>query len=166
MRPSKNNAHCLTKPCRRLRKALSGLAIAITLAGGPALRDACALDRTQTAYLTHCGGCHGIEGKSRPSFVPSLRDAVGVFTCTPEGRAYLVRVPGVSMSLIRDDALLADVMNFVVFRLGGKSTPSGVAPYTAGEVHALREHPVESTDLLTFRGQILGRALPKCPPAG
>lgn len=120
-------------------------------------------DKVVTAYLTHCGGCHGIEGISGPTFVPNLRNTVGRFACSKEGREYLIRVPGVSMSLIRDDALLADVMNFVLFRLGGSSTPVGTQPYTADEIHLLRTHPVSYLDFMKHRSQILERSLQQCP---
>ena len=120
------------------------------------------LDRATTNYLTHCGGCHGIEGRAPHTFVPPLRDEVGRFLCSAEGRAYLGRVPGVSMSLIRDDQQLADVMNFVIFRLGGDSTPAATPPYTAAEIHMLRRMPMQSIDLVRDRADILQRALAQC----
>lgn len=93
-----------------------------------AVAGATTLSHTQSVYVSHCGGCHGIEGISGPTFVPTLRNSVGSFACTPEGRAYLVRVPGVSMSLIRDDQTLADVMNFVLITLGGAARPLTLSP--------------------------------------
>lgn len=123
---------------------------------------AAALDHATFNYLTHCGGCHGIEGRSGQTYIPVLRDQVGVFLCSPEGRAYIGRVPGVSMSLIRDDQQLADVLNFVIFKLGGHSTPAGTKAYTAAEIHALRASPVATTDMLAYRADVLGRTLPQC----
>ncbi|WP_236748094.1 cystathionine beta-lyase [Acetobacter aceti] len=120
------------------------------------------LDHTSVTYLSHCGGCHGIEGVSGSSFVPTLRNAVGGFACTDEGRAYLIRVPGVSMSLVRDDQTLADVMNFVMFRLAGTSLPQGFRPYTAAEIHAWRKEPLSVPDFMAQRGQTLGRSLAAC----
>ncbi|MBB2172577.1 cystathionine beta-lyase [Gluconacetobacter asukensis] len=120
---------------------------------------ALALDRTRTTYLEKCGGCHGIEGQSGQTYIPTLRDRIGTLSCTPEGRAYLLTVPGVSMSLIRDDALMAQVMNFVLFDLGGHSTPPGTTPFTAEEVHAQRGHPLSTTDLLAVRAQVWARAI-------
>lgn len=118
---------------------------------------------TVTNYLTHCGGCHGIEGVSGKTFVPTLRDQVGQFTCSQEGRDYLVRVPGISMSLIRDDQDLADVLNFVLFRLGGNSTPTSTKPFTATEVHTLRAQPLQTDDLMALRAEVLSRARAACP---
>ncbi|WP_249208790.1 cytochrome c family protein [Acetobacter okinawensis] len=134
-----------------------------------AVAGATTLSHTQSVYVSHCGGCHGIEGISGPTFVPTLRNSVGSFACTPEGRAYLVRVPGVSMSLIRDDQTLADVMNFVLITLGGSSTPPDFKPYTAAEVHAWRAHPLSGPDFMATRAHVLERALAACahgPGAG
>ncbi|MCH4089871.1 c-type cytochrome [Acetobacter sp.] len=126
------------------------------------VEHATVLDHTSVTYLSHCGGCHGIEGVSGSSFVPTLRNAVGGFACTEEGRAYLIRVPGVSMSLIRDDQTLADVMNFVMFRLAGTSLPAGFRPYTAAEIHQWRREPLSVPDFMAQRGQTLGRSLAAC----
>ena len=67
-----------------------------------------------------------------------LRDRVGYFMCTPEGRDYLIRLPNVAYSAITDNQELADMMNFVVFGLGGASAPKGAKPFTAAEVARLR----------------------------
>ncbi|MFT8467852.1 MAG: cystathionine beta-lyase [Acetobacter syzygii] len=127
-----------------------------------AVAGATTLSHTQSVYVSHCGGCHGIEGISGPTFVPMLRNSVGSFACTDEGRAYLVRVPGVSMSLIRDDQALADVMNFVLITLGGSSTPPGFKPYTAAEVHIWRQHPLSGPDFMALRAHVLERSLAAC----
>ena len=151
-----------------LEKSIGAVFMAASLfvSGGQQARanpvPAPTLDRTQTAYLTHCGGCHGIEGISGPTFVPMLRDTVGTFACSEEGRRYLVQVPGVSMSLIRDDQELADVMNFVLFTLGGKSTPPTAKPYTAAEIHEWRQSPMSVTDFMERRAHILQNAVAAC----
>ncbi|GBR05145.1 c-type cytochrome [Asaia siamensis] len=141
---------------------LVGALFLLGLAGAGGARAA-TQTHTVTNYLTHCGGCHGIEGISGRTFVPTLRDQVGWFVCSPEGRDYLVRVPGISMSLIRDDQELADVLNFVVFRLGGSSTPTGTRPFTAAEVHKLRAQPLQTDDLMALRAEVLSRARAACP---
>ncbi|GBQ49775.1 cytochrome c class I [Acetobacter ghanensis DSM 18895] len=134
-------------------------------AGPDAVPGATTLSHTQSVYVSHCGGCHGIEGISGPTFVPMLRNAVGSFACTDEGREYLIRVPGVSMSLIRDDQTLADVMNFVLITLGGTSTPPGFRPYTAAEVHTWRQHPLSDPEFLALRAHVLERSLAACKKA-
>ncbi len=122
------------------------------------------IDHTQTLYLMRCGGCHGIEGRSASAVVPDLRDQVGLFLCSDEGRSYMLRVPNVSMSLIRDDASLADVMNFVVLRFGGRNRPPGARLFTAAEMHEARLQPLRATDLAGLRRSILGRAIAACTP--
>ncbi|NHN88929.1 cystathionine beta-lyase [Acetobacter sp. LMG 1627] len=130
-----------------------------------AVPNATVLDHPRVGYLSHCGGCHGIEGYSGNTFVPTLRNAVGAFACTDEGREYLIRVPGVSMSLIRDDQELADIMNFVMLQLAGTSLPKGFHPYTAVEIHEWRQHPLSVPDFMTHRGQVLERSLAACARA-
>jgi hypothetical protein len=139
-------------------------ALAIVVVAGLLLprHGARALDRIRTTYLTKCGGCHGIEGQSGQTYIPTLRGRAGALTCTAEGRSYLLEVPGVSMSLIRDDTLMAQVMNFVLFDLGGGSTPQGTAPFTAQEVHARRGHPLSTTDLPSVRAGVWARAIRAC----
>ncbi|HEX7938901.1 MAG TPA: hypothetical protein VF483_07885, partial [Gemmatimonadaceae bacterium] len=75
------------------------------------------LNPVQSDYVEHCGGCHGIQGVSFPARVPQLRGKVGHFLCTPQSRAYLLRLPNVALSSLDDDRLAA-TMNFVVFQLG------------------------------------------------
>ncbi|WP_086640909.1 cytochrome c family protein [Acetobacter tropicalis] len=152
------------KRSARKKNYLVGAPLALLIWGGvPYMAHAKVLDHTTTNYLTHCGGCHGIEGVSTRTFVPLLREHVGTFTCSAEGRAYIGRVPGVSMSLIRNDQDLADVLNFVLFRMGGVSTPAGTKPFTAAEIHNLRSQPIATTDLLSLRAEVLARAAAQCP---
>jgi len=139
------------------------LALGVVLAGaGPPAAGMPALSRTQTLYETRCGGCHGIEGISSPRAVPSLQGQVGYFLCVPAGRAYLVRVPGVALSLIREDGDLADVMNFVVFALGAGSTPAGTPPYTAAEIARLRQAPLDAATLPADRSALVEQAIRDC----
>lgn len=147
----------------RLLAALTGLMLPIGADGAgaaPAAANPIAL--VQSTYLMRCGGCHGIEGRSVPGLVPDLADQVGLFTCTTEGRDYMLRVPNVAMSRIDDDRLLAAVMNFVIFRLGGASTPQGTQPVTPEQVRLARAHPIDSTDLEALRAGVLMRAAKAC----
>ncbi|WP_255319275.1 hypothetical protein [Acetobacter indonesiensis] len=54
-------------------------------------------------------------------------------------------------------------MNFVLFRMGGKSTPAGTKPFTAAEIHTLRAQPITTTNLLALRAEVLSRAAAQCP---
>lgn len=113
-----------------------------------------ALSPAQSAYLENCGGCHGIQGSSAREEIPELSGRVGAFMRTPEGRAYLVQLPDVAFANLSDETL-AEVMNFVVFAIGGPSAPRGAAPYTAVEVRDLRRNPLKNRDLGRIRAEIL-----------
>lgn len=115
----------------------------------------------QRHYFESCGGCHGLDGGSQPSRVPVLKDQVGLFLCTPAGRAYIVRLPNVAFANM-DDRSLADAMNFVVFGLGGTSRPADARPYTADEVAALRRSPLKHVAVTALREKIVADAVRSC----
>jgi hypothetical protein len=118
----------------------------------------------QSHYLESCGGCHGIDGISSQQHVPALRGSVGQFLCTTAGREYLVRLPNVAFADVNDQ-VLADLMNFVVFGLGGASTPVGTKPYSREEVAALRRQPLKNRPLADMRAMILADAIVRCSGA-
>lgn len=67
-------------------------------------------------YLLHCAGCHLEDGAGMPDLlIPDLNEHVGNFATMPEGRAYLIRVPGSSQSPL-NDADLAVLLNWMVDR--------------------------------------------------
>jgi hypothetical protein len=115
----------------------------------------------QSHYLENCGGCHGIQGSSWKRDIPELRGAVGQFLCTAAGREYIVRLPNVAFANM-DDGMLTEVMNFVVFGLGGSSVPAGAKPYSRGEVAALRRQPLKNRQLAALRMTILAEAGTQC----
>ncbi|WP_297514405.1 hypothetical protein [uncultured Caulobacter sp.] len=144
---------------------------ALALAGASGAADAASgstpspIPLGASRYLESCGGCHGITGTSAKSEIPVLRDQVGRFVCTDEGRAYLVRLPNVAFAAM-DDHTLAQAMNYMVFSLGGSSVPKGARPYSPQEVAALRQRPLKATDLASMRSSVLGRALAACQEQG
>ena len=91
-------------------------------------------------YMLQCQGCHGADGRGAPDTVPSL-EGVGRFLAAPEGREYLVRVPGSSQSAL-DDAALAEVLNWMIREFD----PRDFAPYTAEEVARVRRPPLDDVD--------------------
>lgn len=91
-------------------------------------------------FSRHCQGCHGHHGVSVPE-VPQLRDRVGLFVHTEEGRTYLARVPGVAFAHLSDGDL-ADVLNWTLRTYSPGRLPPDFTPYTAEEVGALRRQPV------------------------
>src|SRR5579862_7533269 len=78
--------------------------------------DIPAINHTVSNYLQSCGGCHGIQGRSAIGLVPQLRDRVGWFLCTSEGRDFIVQLPDVAFAGVSDQEL-ADILNFMMFDL-------------------------------------------------
>jgi hypothetical protein len=132
------------------RRSLSGRValVAALLAAAPigaADRTAAApLHRYQGAELDwalRCGGCHGIRGQGTPGHVPRLAGFVGHFTRHPEGRDYLLRVPGVVRARL-DDSRLAAVLNWVLVSLSRDQVAADFAPFTSEEVARARRAPL------------------------
>ncbi len=116
----------------RARAALASGLLGLALAA-PASADRPAAEQ----YQLHCAGCHGPNGRGIPGTTPSLHD-LAPLAKTPEGRAYLARVPGVAQAPI-DDAALAELLTWVLREFSQVE----VSPrYTAREVGRLREDPL------------------------
>jgi hypothetical protein len=115
----------------------------------------------QAHYYEGCGGCHGLDGVSARSEIPVLRDSVGAFLCSGEGRRYIVRLPNVAFANM-DDRTLAETMNFVVFELGRGSVPAGAKPYTAAEIGSLRRMPLKNQPLARLRAEALAQGSVPC----
>lgn len=93
-------------------------------------------------YALKCKGCHGLWGQGTPGHVPRLDGFVGLFTHLPEGRDYLMRVPGVARSVL-DDARLTAVLNWVLETYGREQVAPGFRPFTVEEVADARRRPLE-----------------------
>jgi hypothetical protein len=92
-------------------------------------------------YAFRCKGCHGSAGEGTPGHVPRLDGFVGLYTHLPEGRDYLMRVPGVARSVL-DDARLAGVLNWMLQIYAAGQVAPGFAPFTAEEVGDARHRPL------------------------
>jgi hypothetical protein len=117
------------------------------------------LTTPQSDYVEHCSGCHGMQGNSAPAEIPVLRGRIGYFMCTSEGRDYLIRLPNVAFSAIDDNQELADMMNFVVFGLGGVSAPRAAKPFTAVEVARLRRDALANQSLVAERERVVAQLI-------
>ena len=58
--------------------------------------------RARQNYLLHCMGCHGETGVGLEGKVPSMHDTLAMLSRTPQGRYYVLRVPGVTQSTLSD----------------------------------------------------------------
>lgn len=123
-------------------------------------------DLARSDYVENCGGCHGVQGSAAPAQLPELRGRVGWFMCTPQSRAYLIRLPNVAHSRISDNQQLADLVNFVVFGLGGASVPAGSQPFTAAEVAHERQFALSSASLKAERAKYVDVAIKRCGAPG
>lgn len=138
----------------RLRQAVAALALGGAaalippdgVAAGPApgRSPVWAGNSPAVNYRLHCSGCHLEDGTGMPSRgIPPMTGVVGHFLRLPEGRAFLVQVPGVANSSL-SDAEIAALTNWVLDAMAGDSLPGPVPPYTADEVTRLRRHgPVD-----------------------
>ena len=93
-------------------------------------------------YTLFCMGCHGAQAQGVRGKVPPLAGALSLYMRTPQGRDYVLRVPGAANSAL-GDAQLTGVLNWLAERdptAGG--TP--VAPFTVAEVTAARHIPLAS----------------------
>jgi mono/diheme cytochrome c family protein len=87
-------------------------------------------------YLLNCWGCHGSRGEGIKGTAPPLI-GLGDFLKAEGGRAYIIEVPGVSLSAL-NDAQIATVMNWVLANMSKDHLPRDFSPYTANEVHRYR----------------------------
>ena len=92
----------------------------------------------RTLYMLNCAGCHQPNGSgTADGEVPSMRGVIGHFTRLPEGRAFLVQVPGTLNSGLSDQEI-ADLLNWLVPTYAGNSMPKGFVLYTPREIERLR----------------------------
>jgi hypothetical protein len=108
--------------------------------------------RAEVNYMLHCQGCHlpdaaGFEGR-----VPPMKNFVGYFLNSDEGRQFVVRVPGVAQSALNDDEL-AELMNWLLASFSAEQLPDPFVPFTADEVRGLRVDP--EPDPVATRARII-----------
>ncbi|GAB3767279.1 hypothetical protein GCM10028796_28370 [Ramlibacter monticola] len=124
---------------------------ALLAAGGAAAAGDEARARLQ--YLQHCSGCHLVDGSGSPTKgIPSMRGMLGRFLQVPGGREFIVQVPGVMNSALRD-ADVANLMNWLVPAVSAATLPAGFQPYTAQEIARLRSS--RPADIMAFRARLV-----------
>lgn len=97
-------------------------------------------DRAKFNYQMFCQGCHTPDGTGGKS-VPKIKGHIGYFLQNQVAREYLVRVPGSANSSLNDEQL-AEVLNWMIIELGGKSVPTDMRYFTTKEVGNLRQAPL------------------------
>lgn len=91
--------------------------------------------------MLQCMGCHTPDGRGEPGHVPSVRGTLTPLSNSPEGRKFLVQVPGSAQSKLTD-AELAEVLNWMVNNLSENPKPEAFKRFTAGEVAQYRRTPL------------------------
>jgi mono/diheme cytochrome c family protein len=109
-----------------------GIYLSLLLAATGAIAD------PEANYLLHCGGCHLPDASGVPPSVPPLAGTLGAIIATPEGRDYVVRVPGASQTPLSDEELAA-VMNWVLVTFNKESLPADFKPLSGREVGRSRK---------------------------
>lgn len=108
--------------------------------------------RARANYLLHCMGCHTEDGTGLEGKVPSMRGTLARIARSPEGRAYLLRVPGVTQSTL-SAAEIAEVLNWALAEFSEVKAVRAVAPFTAEEVAAYKSRPL--LEVLATRDAVL-----------
>jgi mono/diheme cytochrome c family protein len=121
------------------------------MAGAEPVNESVNVGRAEFNYMMHCQGCHTPDGIGGAE-VPRMKDFIGHFTRTGQGRAYLVRVPGAAYSVL-DDEKLAEVLNWIVLKYAGESLPMDFVPYNAEEVGEYRSQPL--AEVVEYRKRTL-----------
>lgn len=103
-------------------------------------------------FQLNCMGCHLPDGSGTPGRVPSIRRSLVLFSATPRGRSYVVRVPGVAQSSL-SDADTAALLNWMARNLSDLELPAGFVDYSEAEVRAQRHHPLAQVKAL--RAQLM-----------
>jgi len=138
-------------------RAALAIALGFAAAAGTAARAGSdpAID-----YMLQCQGCHGPDGGGSPGAVPDLRNSVARFALVPQGREYLIRVPGSAQAPL-SDAELAAVLNWMMSRFGPADAARQVADFTRTEVARQRRPPL--VEVGEARRELLRRLGPPVP---
>ncbi|HZT04792.1 MAG TPA: hypothetical protein VFA39_21260 [Steroidobacteraceae bacterium] len=115
----------------------------------------------RTDYMLDCMGCHRANGAGVPGKVPDMRSSLVLLSGTPEGRRYLVEVPGVAQAPL-SSAALAHLLNWMVHHLSAAAAPRSFRRFTEEEVAAYRKIPL--VDVIDVRRRLLAAAAKQ--PAG
>jgi cytochrome c553 len=131
--------------------------IAVLLLLGSAAASRAGALEPHVNYQVYCMGCHLADGSGVQDRVPSMRRTLVKFSAMPEGREFLVRVPGAAQSPL-SDADLATLMNWMVRNLSELPVPGDFVEYTAAEVGRVRHQPLvqvveQRRRLLTLAGE-------------
>jgi len=113
----------------------------VACARHPSGREIADQARARQNYQLHCMGCHGENGAGFEGHVPDMRQDLARLAGLPDGRMYLLRVPGVTQSSL-EPALVAEVLNYTLREFGGTAVARRLQPFSAAEVALARSVPL------------------------
>lgn len=109
--------------------------------------------RNRFNWQMNCQGCHGPDGAGNVARdVPRLA-ALETFQRLPEGREFLIRVPGMSRSPLTD-AELTNMANWLMEEFATPGVSQDWQPYTVAEVSELRQRPIID-GIVQHRAQVI-----------
>ena len=95
-------------------------------------------------------GCHLADGSGESGRVPSIRQSLVLFSETPEGREYVIRVPGVAQSPLSDEET-ATLLNWMARNLSDLALPPDFVDYSAAEIRRWRTQPLAQVGVVRAR---------------
>jgi hypothetical protein len=113
-------------------------------------------------YQLRCMGCHLADGSGQPGRVPSIRRSLVLFSASPEGRDYVIRVPGVAQSPLSDEDTAA-LLNWMARNLSDVKVPPSFVDYSEAEIRSLRERPLVRVSAIRARLLKAAGAKPRLP---
>lgn len=122
------------------------LLLLLFLAANCMAKDVIGVSDTQRAeynWVMHCRGCHGVEAKGSKGGAPNMVGEVGQFLHSSDGRAFLVRVPGVAFVELPDNEV-AELLNWLIQKFDKAGVPKPFKAYSSEEVGILRKSPLIS----------------------
>lgn len=103
------------------------------------ISDEIADARARIDFILHCSGCHGQDGTGNPTKgIPNFVGQIGHFQRLPEGREFVMQVPGLLSARLPDERAAA-VTSWMIRRFAGDSLPPEFVPYSAEEARRARE---------------------------
>ena len=107
-------------------------------------------------YKLFCQGCHLPDGTGVLGEVPSLVNNLSRYIKTPEGREFVVQVPGVMHALLTD-VEVAELLNWLVKNFDDQFFEGGqFLPYSSQEVTNIRAKGY--VDIVAKRKNILKKS--------
>jgi len=135
-----------------MRCAVALSLLASLTAAAPAVAAHPTSERGRIDYVLHCSGCHALDGSGlEAKGIPRIRDQIGYYLRLPEGRAFLLQVPGLLSAGLSDERA-AGVTNWMIEYFAGPSMPENFVPYTPEE--AKRYRLSKPADIIALRKRL------------